>query len=319
MHNHTHRQLYNAVGSSWRSIQHLAAVSVTAILLSGCTGLQTFSQSVVPGDTVAIAIGWKPDVSRGQAVIVIQDSVGTQTMPATDPSVRAWINLYPDPVSRVVVGRETAQNLGVSAFAWGMGIDGETENDKDWFETVVFLDLPPSISPGAASVDVQVDGVSILPQAVALTVLPLAAGTPHTFETSEWGPLRTDQLRAMERANHHTVSFTGGSTLPAAIQLELTHDPDVDNGGAGQVYVIPPRGDIKSFNWSDSGTTLRVIITPAWLRTAEDQVADGVFYVETLKMYKFYIAGGITGLQITSVSAYDLDGNMIPDISAVLQ
>jgi hypothetical protein len=116
------------------------------------------------------------------------------------------------------------------------------------------------------------------------------------------------------------VTFAG-SQVPAAIQLELSHDPDRDAvGGSGQAYVVPPRGDLKSFAWTDTGTTMRVLITPTWQKTPED-ISRTSGDPETLKWFKFYVAGDITGLQIVSnsVQAFDSDGGPVTGITATLQ
>ncbi len=90
---------------------------------------------------------------------------------------------------------------------FGSAIDAfSTGGDKDWFETLVYLDLPPSIAPAAASVDVRVGGTSILPQPIALNVPDAAPNARHPFETFETGPLTTNQFRVMERADHYTLS-----------------------------------------------------------------------------------------------------------------
>jgi len=297
---------------------YAVGIGISLVFLSGCSGLQVFGQSVAPGDTVALAISWRPDVSKDQAEIVIQDSAGTLTLPATDPSIRNWMNVYPDPVSKLVVGTATQQDLGVSALSWGFAIDSVTTNgDKDWFETVLFLDLPPTIAPGPATIDVQVGGVSILPQPVALNVLSLPPNSPNLFETSEYGNLSAARLHSMERAPHYTITF-GGTVVPAAIQVDLSHNPDKDNGGPGQAYVVPPRGDLRSFAWTDTGTTMRVLITPTWHKSPAD-VTRTSGDPETLKWFKFYVAGGITGLQIDSVQAYGSDGNPVSGLTASLQ
>jgi hypothetical protein len=35
-----------------------------------------------------------------------------------------------------------------------------------------------------------------------------------------------------------------------------------------------------------------------------------------MKEFKFYVAGGVTGLQVVNVKAVDIDGNSVPGISA---
>ncbi|MEE9493347.1 MAG: hypothetical protein V3W04_08230 [Gammaproteobacteria bacterium] len=292
------------------------AILTLSNVLSGCSGLEVFGQTVAPGDTVSLAIQWQPDVYRDDAEIVITDSVGSTTIPATDSSVRSWVNAYPDPVSKVVVGQATSQGLGVGAKGWGQAIELVTTNgDKDWFQTIVLLDLPGTITPGPATIDVTVNGVSILPQPIALNVLNIAPVSPHDFLTEEYDQLTPNQFGVMERADHYTITFSGGATVPAAIELEMTHDPDKDNSGVGQAYVIPPRGDLKGVLWTDSGTTMKVLVIPTWIKTAED-ISRTSDTPETLSWFKFYVAGGVTGLQTTSVSAYDLNGDQVTGVTA---
>ena len=288
------------------------------MLASGCTGMQTFSQTAFPGDTIAMAI-WRQDVTDSDATITITDAAGvSQSFPGNDPKVRAWINVYPDPVSKLVVGRESNQNLGVMAWFYGLAAEDQTGTEKDIYDTIVFMDLPVNLSAGLATIDVQVAGVSILPGPVTVNVLP-GNGAPNAFDIYERGVTTDDQINSMERAKHYTVTFSGVD-MPAAIQVDFNHNPDRENGGNGQAYVVNPRGDINSINWTDDGTVLRVIIMPAWHKTPEDaNVSPDWFNVPKLSWYKFYVAGNITGLQVDSVNAYDVNGDVVTGISANVQ
>jgi len=107
----------------------------------------------------------------------------------------------------------------------------------------------------------------------------------------------------MQRAGHYTVNISG-STVPYAVQLDLVHAPDVDHGGAGKAHVINPRGDIKNVSWRDDGSNLRVMLMPA------KGVALG-----NMKDFKFYVAGGVTGLNIISVKAVDTNGNPVAGVT----
>ena len=300
-----------------RNIKSIFVSFVVLGLSNGCTGLQTFSQVARPGDTVTLAIDWQPNLSREDVTFRITDSSNSYLdIPGTDPSIRSWINAYPDPISKAVVGRETKQELNVQASAWGAGIDNETGGDKDWFDTFVILDLPINISAGTAHIDVLIGNVSILSQPIAVEILP-GSGSPYLFDIAEWGPTTANQILSMERADHNTVTFSG-SQIPAAIQIDFTHDPDRENGGTGQAYVVHPRGDIKSVAWTDNGTALRVILTPSWHKTPEDANAINL-NAETFQWFKFYVAGGIKGLQSTSVNAYDINGNPVTGLSVTIQ
>jgi hypothetical protein len=128
-------------------------------------------------------------------------------------------------------------------------------------------------------------------------------GQPNTFQAT-FGSLSKQQLASMERVPHYTVGFLG-STIPYAIQIDLAHDPDVDHGGAGRAHVTNPRGDLKGVAWKDDGSNLRVILAPAKRSV-----------LGNMKEFKFYVAGGVTGLQVVNVKAVDIDGNSVPGISA---
>jgi hypothetical protein len=293
---------------------------LASLIISGCSGLQAFSKSVQAGDTVAIAIH-RRDIRKPDATIVIRDWTGyEQSFPGNDPRVRGWINVYPDPVSRLVVGRESNEPFATSAAAFGYGLENQTTSgsavEKDWYETIIQLDLPGDLAVGLATIDVQVAGVSILPQPVSVNILP-GAGSPHPYEIFEGAPIADAQFTNMERAPHYTVTFSG-TTVPQAIQVDFSHDPDRENGGVGQAYVVNPRGDVNNIAWTDDGVNLRVIILPAWYKTTEDIDAEW-FNDRNIGWFKFYVAGKITNLQLTGVSAYDADGGTVSGVSATIE
>ncbi len=60
--------------------------------------------------------------------------------------------------------------------------------------------------------------------------------------------------------------------------------------------------------WNDDGTNLTVILTPT----------QGVTLTQMLD-FKFYIAGGITGLTQTSLKAYDVNGAPLSGVTASIQ
>jgi len=265
-----------------------------------------------------MAIG-RQSIKRNKVTIVVTDSSNfSQSFSANDPLVRAWFNVYPDPVSRLIVGRETGNNLNTGAWVWGVAAEETTGiNERDIYDTIVMIDLPANLSAGLAQIDMQDSfGTSILAGPATVNVLA-GTGAGHPFDIWEGGTVQNDALKSMGRGKHYEVNFSGGAIVPAAIQVNLSHNPDRENGGVGQAYVASPRGDITGPVWTDDGMAMRVILTHAWQKSAEDlAVAPGWQNEPVLSWFKFYVAGDITGLQVDSVSAFDVNGNSIPGVSA---
>ena len=283
------------------NVVHYIVVAVLvplAFVLAACSGTRTFHDYARAGDTVAVAAGWKHHYQRDNITVTITPSSGPPAVyPANDQRIRAVINLYPDPVSSIIVSRETDQDMTRYASSYANTTGAFTYGDKDWWQTVVFIDLP-EIPTGLATVEItNPQGEAAVSQ---LNIIE-GAGQANTFSAETLGGLTQDQLESLKRIEHHTVDFIGTS-IPYAIQVELTHDPDRDHGGYGRVDVVNPLGYIKNIAWSDDGAnTTRVIITPA----REGSITD-------LLDFKFYVTGGIQNLMVSTVQAYDADGNIIP-------
>lgn len=272
------------------------------LLLNGCAGVQTFPHVARAGDTVAVAAGWKQDFAREDLTVIIAASNGTVVVyPPGDPAVRAVVNFYPDPLASIVVSDRTGQDLTPYARTYSDAVNTNfTQGDQDWWQTTVFVDLPPGLAAGPANVTVaNRQGTSATTQVEIVTGI----GTPSPFSAQLAGPLQSHQLASLERVPHYVLRFSGG-VLPYAIQLDLNHAPDAAHGGSGRVHVINPRGDIKSVAWADDGQNLRVLITP---------VRDGA--INSFTDYKFYVAGGVTNLALVSLRAFDPDGNLMPGVS----
>lgn len=273
------------------------------VILAGCSGVKTYPAMARAGDTVAIAAGWKQHFSRNEIVVTITDANGiTTTYLPGDPAVRAVVNLYPDPVSSIIISEETNQDLTPYAQIYSSSVNTNiTSDDKDWWQTSVFIDLPSTMATGSASINI--GSVSSETSSTTLEIIG-GTGTVENFQT-EFGPLNPDQLASMERVGHYIISFTG-SVIPYGIQVELSHLPDVNNGGAGKVYVVNTRGDLKNINWVDDGaSTLKVLLTPS-----QPKVLDN------MKDFKFYVAGGIDGLIVNNVIAVDVNGNPVSGVVA---
>lgn len=275
------------------------------ILLSGCAGVQTFPNVARSGDTVAVAAGWRQDFARADITVTITaaDSL-VIVYPPGDPAVRAVVNFYPDQLSSMVVSDRTGQDLTPYATTYADMVNVNfTGGDRDWWQTTVFVDLPPGLALGPATVTVD-NGAGV--QATTVVEIVAGAGAPAVFNAELNGPLQPVQLAALERVAHYTVRFSG-ATLPYAVQVDLHHAPDVDHGGNGRSHVVNPRGDIKSVAWSDDGENLRVLLTP---------VRDGA--IGAFTDFKFHVAGGVSDLALVAVQAFDMQGNPVPGVGAAV-
>jgi hypothetical protein len=289
--------------------------------LGACVGVQTFTPAARQGDTVALAVGWQKNLVRQNVTVTITDASGTVTTYApNDSHVRGIINMYPDPASRAIVGTMTNQDLGYQATNTGNLINtfvtanSTGEHDSDWWQTTMLLDLPGTMAIGTATISIADSGgatiqpiyISVVPGTGSSNMFTFYApwgGTPSLL--SNWPPL----LGSMERADRYTVTFStyqdtnGNYVIPHSIQMQFTHTPNV-----GKTWVVNPRGDIKNTVWNDDGTNLTVILTPTQGKTLR-QMLD----------FKFYLAGGITGLTQTGLKAYDVNGLPMSGVTASIQ
>jgi len=280
----------------------LTIIYVAAIC--GCASRDSFTTAARAGDTISLPIGWHPQVRREDLTITLTPQTGSQVVYAPgDPAVLAVANLSPDPLSKLTVQRETRgiYEDPIAFDAWLLE-GAVTMGDKEYSEKFVLLDLPQTIAEGSLDIAIQsTTGDTINP--LKVEILP-GQGAPNTFGNWNGWSLDTAHLRYMERAPYYEVDFTG-STIPYAIQVELMHDPDESSGGVGVPYVVNQRGDIKSVIWSDDGTRLRVVVTPTGMAALSD-----------IKHFKFYVAGGLSGLQVSTVSAYDIEGASVGEVVA---
>ncbi len=281
----------------------LIGLFILVQFISGCSGVQTYPAFARAGDTVSVAAGWKQDFSRDNILVIITPSTGSQILYLPgDPAIRAIINFYPDPVSSLIVSTETGQELTPYATTYAGLINSTfTNGDKDWWQTSVFVDLPDTLPIGATTIEISTTSGET---ATSTFEIIDGVGQPELFQAELNGPLLPYQLESMERVQNYQVLFDS-LIIPYAIQVEFSHLPDLDNGGSGKAYVVNPRGDLKNVSWSDDGTNLKVLIVPTQAK-----------YLATTKDFKFYVAGGISGLVISSVTAVDSTGNPVAGVSA---
>jgi len=267
----------------------------------GCAGLETFPTAAKAGDTISLAAGWKQTFSPDELTVTFSPSVGDPvTYLPGDPAVRASINWYPDPVSNLTVGHA----LNVSGYSggdsYGDVITAITDGDRDWWQTIVMLDLPPTLPVGTTQITIDsVGGESYGPIPVEIID---GSGSANAFNAEGLGPVNEMQLTSLGRARHYVVSFSG-TTIPYAMEVSLSHI-------GSEIHVVNPRGDIKSLQWKDDGTMLKVILAPS-----------GSSILRDLKDFKFYVAGdSVSDLIVTDIQAFDRDGysvtGVVPTVSA---
>lgn len=288
----------------------LAAVALGVL---GCGGTVPLNTAYRAGDTVALGAGWQQNFDRSSLTVTITGSDGVPVVyqPGA-PAIRAIVNLYPDPLSYIVVGTRTGLSTNYNqGSTYGYTVNTAFTNyDPDWWETSVFVDLPSTLPVGTANVTLQsASGASYGPIPVQIIA---GQGSPSPFSAEILGDMTPTQLQSMERAPKYTVNFSGGSTLAAALQVDLTHSPASSVGGTGTPFVVNPRGEMKNISWTDDGTHLRVIL----LTSGDGTTKDPSLTKYQWKYFKFYVTGGITNLLVTNVKAYDSAGNPITGVTA---
>jgi len=289
-----------------RKGRQIFQILLLILFVAGCSGTRSFHEYARAGDTVAIAAGWKENFSRDRITVYITPSDGSPdiVIGPDDASIRAVVNFYPDPLSSIVVSNRTGQDITPSAQLYGDLVKNNfTNGGKDWFQTMVFLDLPATLPTGITNIYME-DPNGVFAQ----STLEIVSGTgaSNTFSAESAGPLTRNHLAVMERASYYKISFAG-STVPYAIQLDLTHAPDKDASGVGKAYAVNPISGIKNVNWTDDGVSMRVILTPS-ANTALTNFSD----------FRFYIAGGIQNLSTVVTTAYDVNGNVVPGVVVTL-
>lgn len=267
-------------------------------LLAGCAGTYSFPNRARANETISLQLGWHPNISRQDVTVTITDSASVQRVfQPGSARVVALYNVYPDPASNMVVGVQTNQNMGNNEHFMPGLISSSTGGDTEWSQTMMLLNLPVSMATGPATISVSGPG-GPLTDPINIEIEP-GQGNPTVFESQANGNVPP---RTMERAPHYTVSFSG-SVIPHSMQVTLAHTP-----GVGTTWVTFPRGDLMSAGWSDTGSLITIILSPTKGMSAGSMSA-----------FKFYVAGGVTGLTLNNLKAYDVNGNLMAGVSTTIQ
>lgn len=286
-----------------RDITKILVLLVSLLLLSACSGDKTFNDYARAGDTVAVAAGWKQDFNRENITVTITPSSGPLiVIPAGAPAIRASINFYPDPLSSAIVSRETNIEMTPNAKLYAQVISANfTSDDKDWYQTTVFVDLPQTLPIGTTAIEISNAQGATVTSNVEI-VEGIGAASTLTAENAQ--NLSLTMLNAFSRVQNYTIDFSG-SVIPYAIEIILAHDPDSTVGGAGKAYAVNPLGYKKNLHWSDNGTNMKAMLMPV-TNTIPENIND----------FKFYVTGNISNLSVFSVKAFDINGNNVENITA---
>jgi hypothetical protein len=287
------------------SITRCIFLLIISVALASCGSLRTFHDYARAGDTIAIPIGMQPDFSKDNITITITPSTGPQVViNANDPAIRSVINFYPDPVSNMIVSREIDEDTTPFARVYADTTGFMANDDKDWYQTTIFLDLPGSLPIGLTQIDVSNGSIT---DSTTLNVIG-GTGTANTFSADFGTGLLLDEnmLDSLSRSSHSTVHISS-STIPSAMEITFTHDPDITIGGTGRAFVVNPLGYRKNLHWSDDGINMKIILIES---------KDGI--IDDMNDYKFYIAGTVSNLQQGTVEGYDINGNVVPGVTLTL-
>lgn len=299
----------------------LLSILFSALLLIGCAGTKTFHELARPGDTIAVAAGYKMHFRRDNITVTVTDINGATTVyPAGSAAVRAVVNFYPDPLSGWVVSDRTGVDQTPFALEYvDNNLIHNTNGDRDWWQTVVFVNLPVTMDSngmpmalGNATVMIETPAGPDQESHSAVVNIVSGVGQAHNFRAiSGLGApiiMNDAKMQALERLPHATLEFSG-TTVPYAVQVDLSHAPDQDSGGTAgdKAYISNPVGHIKSVQWNDDGINTRIIMMP----NRDSDVTD-------FKDFKLYLAG-IGGWTVLSAQGYDQNGVLLQapdDISA---
>ena len=311
-----------------RSLLIVAAI----IVLGGCAGGKTFNNYARQGDTVAVATGWNHKFDADNIEVTITPFQSTPiTYTAPHPAIRGSVNFYPDPLSGLVLSERLQSDVTqfgsqyanlVSTESTDVGADDTSVNDtdgngvqgdadgewdRDWWQTVIFVDLPATMAEGLADITVTDIGTMTETASTKVEIIP-GNGSPNDFaaKLGTFGfSIGDAQWDSLARTDHYVVEFSG-STVPAAIEVDLLHD-----GSGTTPYVVNPTGTIKSLSWAPTddpaaGEGLKVILTPT---------RDGE--IKNMTDFKFYVAGGLTGVAVNgAVQAFNASGDTVSGVSA---
>ena len=280
---------------------------VVVFAVAGCSGVKTFPNRVAPGETVAVSAGWKHQFSRGNISVTITPE-GQSAIVIPPGNVRASINVYPDPLSSIAISHRTGSDVSAFSASYALTVNFLTGNDADWWQNVIFVDVPADAGIPAGLADITVSNPEGETASATVRIVdadPTYGGTADSFDAQFLGPINDVQFTSMERVDHYVVDFSG-ATLPYAVQLDLSY---TDMSG----HVVNPSGLSKNVSWRDDtlGGTYRVLLTPVNLQTFPE--------MKDLKFYVAVLSGSAATVDLSlvpgSLRAFDANGDTVTGVS----
>ncbi|MFK5948128.1 MAG: hypothetical protein QM500_05090 [Methylococcales bacterium] len=280
-------------------------VFVFTLILSGCAGTHSFPNRVLAGGTVEIGAGYKHDFRHDNVTVRFIPEVGPDIVyNPGNPAIRSILNLYPDPLSSIVISQQTGADITSGSRTYGDMINNiYTGKDNDWWQSTVFMDVPASLPTGITTVEISNPAGDIATSQVEIIG---NGGVPDDYKTEFGIVLNRTYFSALERVDHFIVTINS-ATVPSAIELELAA---TDFAG----YVTQGRGEAVSLNWSETGGAYKIIMTST--------TSGSTKKVQDFKLY-IAVTGGLASTAdlnlVGAVQAFDENGNAIIGVTASIQ
>lgn len=306
----------------------ITAILLTAIM-SGCTALRTFPNAAHPGETVSLALGSASELTMENIISVTFESDAMPGAPIDITSnVRSVFKLYADKASQVYESP-------------GPGTDQviRTSLHEPWISVMV-IDIPEEMSPGVIlpsgpgtitintnnNVEYPAIGFHINETSVALEIIPEVNPSDYVandfeYEFGRYGSTQLGNLSLLEPRSHISV------------KSQYVDDPfNLPNYSAAEIKVDFTGTTTTPVN----NTTLKVVVDDmtAYSKSTRQVVSNVNNEVLTvmlmsledkLKPYEARFSAAIQSTnsfvgtpQITSVTFYDSNGNVVADTTTNL-
>ena len=304
--------LLSACRGGWRIL--VWAFVPIAVLAGGCTATHTFPKIARAGDTVSVMIGGSEKARKDTVNVTLTHANGGTWDLVSLGLVRSVFNLRPD-------GR--AEGLHYSPYldtfiSWSSG--------HEPVQTVLVADLPADVLPGdvtltiSLNVDDNSSGISD-PTNISLEVIGGTGGSDQFLRKNPGVGRTPAELAKLEPAPHAKISFGKSGSKIYAASLIVDFDETVVN--PEDINVYSPESTVRGAFISTGafGQTQRMMY---WHQDGQQLYINTIAPqgIEDRYLQVFVIhppgLGGPAGLNLTSATGYDVNGN-VTVISPVLE
>lgn len=273
-------------------------------LLQGCAGTQTFSNNVLAGETAVVAAGYQHYFSQDNVTVTFTPEVGDSVVYAPgDAAIRGIVNLYPDPLSSIVLSHQVGQNISSFSNTYSFITGSYTDSNKEWWQTTLYIDTPSTLPVGVTTITItNPEGES----AESVVNITGVGGLPDKFSAQGAGALTRIMFESLERVDHYAVEFNG-ATIPDAIQVDLAATTLL-------TYIKKGNSERASLHWNKTGDDYKVIMLSNSQGSATE-MSDFNFYVP--------IASGVTGETALTLAepvlAFDSNGEPVTGVTVEIK